>query len=143
MKVGDADIKQSSKRASFSAQVNCVCKRQCAIHIDVFRQRELFEEYHKLSWSQKTQFWRALVNRIKSEQKNVFSVPELKKKDFICSYFLRDDEDGMHQVCLSFSSKLFQVNRTRIFRVVASISRNPSGADHRGKFPSRKANLKT
>lgn len=48
----------------------------------------------------------------------------------------------MHQVCLHFFSKLFQVSRARIFRAITSSRTNPSATDRRGKYPSRKAKSK-
>lgn len=121
------------------AQVNCVCKRQCAALIDVVRQKEIFDEYHSLSWSRQTKFLREIVNCKRPDKENVNPSTKLKKKEWIRSYFLKNDQGIKHRVCLFFLLKLLQVSHSKIFRAVNSKNTNPSAVDRRGLFPSRKA----
>lgn len=129
--------------SSFFGQVHeCACKRQCASHINIARQREIFTEYHGIqSWSLKTIFLRTLVEQKKCYRKDVNPINKLKKKDNMYSYFLRDDQGVKHQVCLTFILKLLQVNRTKIYRSIISGSTNPSAVDRRGKCGARAANV--
>lgn len=130
------------KRVSFNGQVNCACKRQCANIIDIVRQKEIFDRFHRQSWCQQTQFLRGAVLRRATGKENVNPTTKVKRKDFVSAYFLRDDHGVMHQVCLHFLSRVLQVNRSRIHRSITSNRTNPSGTDRRGKYPSRKAKLK-
>lgn len=59
-----------------------------------------------------------------------------KKMRYDYIYSLNGD-NGVHQVCMSFFTKLFQVNRNRIRNAIAYAVSNPGGYDHRGKFPKK------
>lgn len=123
---------------SFSAQVNCRCKRKRAQKIDVLIQKEIFDKFHALdTWSGRVKFIRKLVIRTKSDKENINPLTKMKKKNFNFSCFLVDDHGVTHQVCIPFVTKLLQVNRVKIFRAVSSIKSNPLAIDRRGKFPSR------
>lgn len=120
--------------------MTCLCKRNCAAHIDIVTQKELFDKYYALkSWSQKTKFLRELVVRKKSDKENINPIIQLKKKASSVSCFLSDDQSVKHRVCIWFLSKLFQIGRSKLFRAVESTDRNPLAVDHRGRNLARMA----
>lgn len=130
------------KQVSFSGQVNCLCKRKCAQNIDIVRQKEIFDKFYALkTWSERVKFIRSVVDRKKCDSEKIIPLIKLKERNFIHSCILRDGRGTKHQVCISFLTKLLQVNRVKIFRAVSSIDSNPSALDGRGKFPARKAKL--
>lgn len=126
------------KSVSFSGQVNCVCKRNCATHIDIVRQKEIFDQYNAFkSWNQKTTFLRELVVRKKHDKENINLTIQLKKKTSSCSCFFSDDQGVKHRVCIWFFTKLLQVDRSKLFRAIDSTAKNPSAIDHRGQNRGR------
>lgn len=132
--------KQKAEK-TFEAQVNCRCNRRCADRVDVLAQKDIFENYHGLkSWSEKTKFLRSIVKRdpVKDNESNVRV--NLKKRDYFSSYFLTVEDGAPQRVCSAFLVGLLQVNRTKIFRAVSSITKNPNAADGRGKTGGRKIN---
>lgn len=133
--------KKAAKRKKnkiFSAQVNCTCKKNCAVLIDVIKQRETFDQYHGLDkWSEKTEFLRSIVKRNETKQ-NLNPRIGLKNKNYFSSFFLFDSNNKQHRVCLLFVTKLLQVNRMKVFRAVSSINTNPYAIDRRGKAPKKR-----
>lgn len=122
---------------TFSAQVNCTCKRKCANRIDVIKQREIFDLFHSLEkWSEKTKFLRTIVKRNETKE-NLNPRVGLMTKNYFSSFFLPDSDDKQQRVCSMFVTKLLQVNRMKIFRAVLSINTNPNANDRRGKTPKK------
>lgn len=126
------------KSVSFSGQVNCVCKRNCATQIDIVRQKEIFDQYNAFkSWNQKTTFLRELVVRKKRDKEDVNPTIQLKKKTSSFSCFFSDDQGVKHRVCIWFVTKLLQIDRSKLFKAIDSTAKNPSAADRRGQYRSR------
>lgn len=129
---------RDDKRKTFNAQIHCVCKRKCAERIDVVRQKDIFDAFICMKWSNKTIFIRNIVTRKRVEKENLDPIIKLKKRNFNSECFLNDSEGNTHRVCASFVLKLLQISRTKLFRAKASESMNPSATDRRGKFPTRR-----
>lgn len=122
--------------------MSCICNRKCAQNIDIARQKEIFDKFRALNWSGKIKFIRNVVDRKQIAGKgNVNPLIKLKRSDFNHTCFLTDDKGTKHRVCLSFLSKLLQVNRVKIFRAVASIKSNPTATDRRGMISSKKVKV--
>lgn len=118
--------------------MNCLCKRNCATHIDVVKQKELFDKYHALkSWKQKTTFIREIVVRKMTDKENINPIIQLKKKVSSLSCFLIDDQGVKRRVCIGFILKILQISRSKLFRSVESTDRNPFAIDRRGKNRGR------
>lgn len=124
---------QKSKEKTFQAQVNCVCKRECATKICVSRQQEIFEEFTKLreNWPQQTKLLRSLVVT-KPVKEKLNPVIKLKNRDNIHEYHLIDESGALTPVCLSFFVNVFQISRKRVVNAVSSIRKNPLAIDQRG-----------
>lgn len=145
-KTSSANIKQKKKNRNrqkkesinFSAQVNCICNKNCTESIDVINQKEIFDQYYSYSkWSEKTEFLRSIAKR-ESVKENLNPRINLKNRDFFSTYHLSDTSGEKHRVCLSFVTKLLQINRVKIFRAVSSTKMNPFAVDRRGKTQKRK-----
>lgn len=140
-KTRKTDKKKSTKQnktKSFSAQINCTCKKNCAQLIDVVVQKEIFDQFHGYStWSEKTEFLRSIVTR-ESVKENLNPCINLKSRDYFSSYFLCDASGKAQRVCLSFTTKLLQIHRSKMFRAVTTINSNPYAVDRRGKVPTSK-----
>lgn len=130
-------VKQK-KIKTFSAQVNCVCKKSCAQLIDVVAQQEIFDQFYgQETWSNKTQYLRSIVKRAEAKE-NLNPRFSLKNKNYFSSYFLCDSNNKQQRVCSLFLTKLLQINRMKIFRAVQSTQSNPYAIDRRGKAPNKK-----
>lgn len=104
-------VAKKNRIKSFSAQVNCKCKRNCATVIDVIEQKEIFDQYHGYSkWSEKTEFLRSIVKR-ESVKENLEPIVNLKSKDFFSTCYFPDASGEKKRVCLWFATKLLQVSR--------------------------------
>lgn len=130
-------IKITTKK--FSAQINCTCKRNCANLIDACAQKEIFDNFNSLSFSGKIKYLRSIAKR-EAVKENLNPRVVLKKKEQFTSFYLNDDNGISHRVCSKFVKNFLQINRTKIFRAVSSIEKNPNAADRRGKFPKAKTN---
>lgn len=123
---------------SFRAQIVCKCNKNCAARIDVVNQKDIFDQFYGCSsWSKETEFLRSIVNR-EPVKENLNPQINLKKKDFFSTYNLYNSDGEKQRVCLSFITGLLQVNRTKVFRAVASIKNNPFAVDRRGKSSKKK-----
>lgn len=89
----------------FVAQIMCPCRLRCAEKLDVLVQKLTFEKYHSQNWSGKTQLLRSLIER-KPVEENLNPTKNVKKRNYISTYFLSDDEGKEQQVCLSLLSKI-------------------------------------
>lgn len=140
---GDKENKKGKKRQKiFSGQLSCKCDKNCAERIDILRQKELFDEFYTLkTFSERTNFLRHNIGRVKIENVYLSPLRSRKKKQHQHIYFLQEG-DGVEQVCMSFFSKLFQLNRNTIYNAIRSEDTNPEGYDRRGKFPKRKIPVK-
>lgn len=128
---------------TFRLQVKCnnlSCKRKCAERVDALAQKEIFEKYHSLnSWSAKVLFLRSIAMR-EMVKENLSARVNLKNRNFYSSYFLDDSNGEIQRVCSAFLIALLQINRTKLFRSLSSIKKNPNAIDHRGKNPKKKTN---
>lgn len=117
------------KGKTFKAQLNCVCTRECALKIDVLRQKEIFDEYYEMSnWNEKTTFLRSLAEKISVEM-DLNPIISLKKRCSTSKFFLTGSDGNRKQVCLEFLCEVLQITRQKMFRSLAS-----NGLDRRGKF---------
>lgn len=130
-------IKINTKK--FSAQINCTCKRNCATLIDVCAQKEIFDNFNSSSYSKKIKYLRSISKR-EAVKENLNPRLILKKKEKISSFYLNDTDGISHRVCLRFVKNVLQIDRTKIFRAVSSIEKNPNAEDRRGKFQKIKIN---
>lgn len=125
------------KEKKFVAHVNCKCRKDCAELIDVVAQKDIFDQFYSLpNWSEKTQFLRSIAKR-ECVKENLNPRIGVKKRDNLFHYYLGDTNGKLQQVCLFFVCKLFQINRTSIFRAVNSTKSNPFAIDRRGKVATR------
>lgn len=130
--------KSTEKKTSFRAQINCKCNKNCAELVDVIDQKEIFDQFYGYKkWSEKTEFLRSISKR-ESVKENLHPRINLKNRDFFSTYYFSNASGEKQRVCLSFVVKLLQINRSKIFRAVASIENNPYAVDRRGKAPKRK-----
>lgn len=132
--------KKSTKKKSksFRAQVNCKCNKNCAEIINVTNQKDIFEQYNGyLTWSEKTMFLRSIVKR-DSVKENFNPRINVKKKDFFSTYYFNDASRKKQRVCLSFVTKLLQINQSILFKAVSSNDCNPYAVDRRGKGSRKK-----
>lgn len=125
----------------FNAQVNCQCNRNCADRIDVLVQKDVFDKYYSLkSWSEQTKFLRSIAKREAVKENNSSVRVNLKKREYFTSYFLNVPDKDPERVCCTFLIGLLQINRSKLFRALSSITENPSAVDRRGHTSKRKAN---
>lgn len=136
---GKKKIKVKEKK-SFNLQVNCICKRKCAERIDILKQQEIFENFNKLSdWPNQTRFLRGLISS-KPTNENLDPIISAKKKENSYTYHFVDESGSLTQVCLSFFTKVLQIERTKVFRAVNTMKRNPDAIEKRGKSTARRTN---
>lgn len=132
-------LSNNKEEKTFSGQITCKCKRDCANTIDILRQKDLFDEFYSLeTWQDRTIFLRHLVTGVKKEHEYLNPLVQRKKKKYEYIYSLEGENGDVHQVCLSFFAKLFQLNSNTIRNAVRSAEYNPEGVNLRGKFPKRK-----
>lgn len=129
---------QKEKKAKqFVAQVNCRCRKNCALTIDVTTQKDIFDRFHNSpDWSEKTQFLRSIANR-EIAKENLNPRIGMKKRQNIFHYYLCGTDGMLQRVCLLFVSQLLQINRTSIFRAIESTESNPFAIDRRGKAATK------
>lgn len=131
---------QEKKQKVFSIQVNCVCKRKCAEQIDILKQQEIFEEFNKLNgWPSQTRFLRALIS-CRPTAENLDPIISASKKENIYAYHFVNESGLLTQVCLSFFTKVLQVDRTKVFRAVETLKTNPNAIEKRGRSVARRTN---
>lgn len=134
---GKKKTKEKEKKV-FYAQVNCLCKKKCAERIDILKQQEIFEEYNKLNgWPAQTRYLRALISS-RPTQENLDPIISTKQKANTYTYHFVDEIGSLTQVCLSFFTKLLQVERTKVFRAIDTVKTNPNAIERRGKSIRRK-----
>lgn len=117
----------------FSAQILCPCRKNCANNIDVEAQMDIFHQFQNLrTWSKQTRYLRSLANSQPCKENIDPIISKSKKKSF--SGFILPNLNGQQtKVCMTFLTKLLQVNRKKIHRAVSSIVKNPNAVDKRGK----------
>lgn len=99
-------LKGAKKEKGFHAQIVCPCKRGCPTHIDVLRQKEIFDEYYGCGkWSTKTIFLRTPATKIDAKE-NLNPLKSLSKRKNIHKYFLTDESGAQIRVCLFFLSNV-------------------------------------
>lgn len=131
---------QKSTKKCFSAQVNCICNKNCAQRIDVVIQREIFDQYYGSTWSEQTEFLRSITKR-DSVKENLNPRVNLKNREFFSCYHFTDASGEVQRVCLSFVTKVLQINRVKVHRAVSSIKNNPFAVDRRGKLLKPKTTI--
>lgn len=139
-KIKRAKQEKSSQhnQKKFDAQVNCVCQKGCATHIDVMRQMHIFEEFNKLeTWPKQTLFIRSLIvmNPVKE---NLNPIIVHRKKENVYNYHFIDEKGSLTQVCSSFFVKVLQIKRKQVFRAMSSMKTNPNAIERRGSSRSSK-----
>lgn len=117
----------------FVPRTTCKCKsKQCSTKIDFARQKELFDSFHQNSDSRrKTLFIRASVKATPVPSKKSTLFP--KSRGINCSYRLIDNDGITRDVCRDFYCNFLQVDTKRVYRALHSATKNPTGADNRGK----------
>lgn len=124
--------KKSKEKKTLKVQIGCPCKRECSEQIDVLRQQDIFNEYHKTSdWPSQTRFLRSLVS-VRPIKNKLDPVIALKKKDNSYQYHFINESGSLTQVCLQFFLKVLQIDRCKVFRAVDSINKNPCAKENRG-----------
>lgn len=85
----DRSIKLRRRRqAEFSGQMICPCRWKCASQFDIYRQKEIFDEYYSLrSWRRKTLFLRKIVVRYKIDAENI-RIPSLLRDQRNTNYYI-------------------------------------------------------
>lgn len=130
--------RKKNKENTFKAQVICKCNRKCADVVDVLTQKDIFEKYHGMTkWSEKTEFLRSVAKREPAKE-NISARVNLKKKNYFTSYYLDDSNGEPQRVCSDFLIKLLDINRTKLFRAISTITTNPNAIDHRGETAKKK-----
>lgn len=130
--------RKKNKENTFKAQVICKCNRKCADVVDVLTQKDIFEKYHGMTkWSEKTKFLRSVAKREPAKE-NISARVNLKKKNYFTSYYLDDSNGEPQRVCSDFLIKLLDINRTKLFRAISTITTNPNAIDHRGETAKKK-----
>lgn len=131
---------KEKKQKVFNLQVNCVCKRKCAERIDVLKQQQIFEEFNNLNdLPRQTRFLRAIISR-RPTAENLDPIIGATKRENIYTYHFVDESGSLTQVCLSFFTKVLQVDRTKVFRAVDTIKNNPNAVEKRGCSTVRRTN---
>lgn len=124
----------------FHAQTTCLCTRKCSQHINSERQKRIFNTFYELqNWTQKTLFLRTLFKRAQVKE-NLNPIINLAKRNTQTKYYLSDENGTQHQVCMSFLVNCIQINRTKMFTTIQSMTSNETAKDHRGNFPKKKIN---
>lgn len=130
------------KKKVFQAQTTCRCSRKCTEHIKSERQLQVFNSYYNLkNWTQKTLFLRTLT-KTERVKENLNPIINLKQRNTHNKFYLSDEIGTQHQVCMEFLLKCIQVNRSRIFTAIKSITSNETAKEHRGVFPKKKIDEK-
>lgn len=123
---------------NFDPQTICQCKYECALHIDVLRQQQIFDHYYKSSnWTEKTVFIRSNVSRseVKCRKSQKNPIVSMKARLYNTEYSLSDGIGIRHTVCRNFFLNLLQISGCRIRNALSSDHRNPNAVDRRGKNP--------
>lgn len=137
--VGKKKNKKKQKK-SFNLQVNCICKKKCAERIDILKQQEIFENYCKLNdWPNQTRFLRALISS-RPMKENLDPINSSKKKENSYAYHFVNESGSLAQVCLSFFTKVLQIDRIKVFRAVDTMKKNPEAIEKRGSSTIRRTN---
>lgn len=130
----------------FDPQSACNCKNDCAIHIDILRQQQIFNHYYGSSnWSNKTIFIRSNVKRtpVKHQRSEKNPIVSLKARLYNTEYSLTDWNGTRHTVCRQFFMSLLQISADRLRGALCSEFNNPNAIDRRGKAPCKsKTNLR-
>lgn len=128
------------EKKKITLQVNCTCKKECALRIDAARQLDIFTNYYNdFNWSQKTQFIRQMVKMkpVKQKKSVLFPVIALKNRNFSFDYGLLDDDSHFQRVCRSFFLRCLQVSPKRIHGALHSQINNPGARENRGRSTSK------
>lgn len=135
--------KKIHEKKFFQLQINCQCKRKCADQIDVLKQQEIFEELNKKNdWPNQTRFLRSLISQ-KPQKEKLDPIIGEKKKENSYAYHFIDEKGSLTRVCLSFFTKVLQISRSKVFRAVDTIKKNPDAIEKRGKAKIPKKTLPT
>lgn len=123
-------------KRQFTVQTNCKCRKSCSQNINIFRQKQIFDEFYCFeNWSQKTLFLRSLVNSANLKE----NLDPIKKKQEVSHEYRLKDENGISfQVCLHFLLTCLQISKDTLLRTIKSQISNPNAVDQRGSFPNRK-----
>lgn len=123
---------------TFDAQVICLCKKKCAQNVDVLKQQEMFEKFSECpDWSHQTTFLRSLILAQPTTEK-LDPIIDAKTKENSYKYHLFNGSGSLTQVCLPFFIKVLQVSRSKVFRAIDSIKKNPDASEMRGCSKSRR-----
>lgn len=137
-KNGKKKVKEKEQKV-FDLQVHCICKRKCAERIDVLKQQEIFQKFNEANdWPSQTRFLRALIS-CRSTAENLNPINTAKKEN-IYTYHFFDESGSLAPVCLSFFTKVLQVERTKVFRAVDTLKSNPNAIEKRGSSTNRRTN---
>lgn len=132
--------KKIPEKKSFQLQINCQCKRKCAHQIDVLKQQQIFEEFNKKNdWPNQTRFLRSLISQQPQKEK-LDPIIGAKQKENSYAYHFIDENGSLTRVCLSFFTKVLQISRSKVFRAVDTIKKNPNAIEKRGKAKAPKRN---
>lgn len=138
---GEEYLTKSGKTVAqkvFQVQTTCRCSQKCPQHINSERQEQIFNCFYKLeNWTQKTLFLRTLCKTAPVKE-NLNPILNLAKRNTYSKYYLSDENGTQHQVCLIFLLTCIQINRTRMFTAIKSVTSNETAKDHRGNFPKKK-----
>lgn len=128
---------------TFKSQIICRCHLNCHEKIDVVIQKSIFDKYYGVqSWSSKTQLLRSFIQRSQAKE-NIDPKINLKPRDHISKYFLKDEKGNQKQVCSSFLTKILQISRVTLFRAGQSTEINPQALERRGLYPTRRTDTRS
>lgn len=123
---------------TFIPQPNCKCRLKCSDKIPTVHQKEIYDFfYSKSSWTQKTLFIRANVQRhlVKKKKSQGNPIIPIKNRQFCTTYTLPDKDGLSTKVCRTFFQKCLNVTESRIARALDSKTKNPTACEKRGCGP--------
>lgn len=142
---GQEHVTKSGRKIAakiFSGQIFCKCRLRCHERIDVVIQKSYFDQYYGLnSWSMKTKFLRSLIER-HSAKESINPKINLKPRNFISKYYLKNEEQQKLEVCSLFFAKILRISRATLFRATRSIANNPLANERRGLYPTRRTDAR-
>ena len=125
----------------FKSQTLCSCKTLCSSKIDIARQQVLFSAYYEESnYTQKVLILRSSVTTepISSKRRVAFlPLTKSKKKETKFKFHLTNETGVSYQVCPSFFFRMYQLQRSTVYRRVKSVSTNPSALENRGRTSTK------
>lgn len=113
---------------------------KCHTKIDEVQQSVIFQTYYDLTnWTEKTFFLRSSVERteVKRKLSDLNPITQQKNRNYTYRFWLLDSAGIKQEVCNHFFYQCLQVNSTRVYRALSTITSNPNAKDRRGNQPSK------